>query len=67
MTFDLQRIFESKRALRRSLAQRPVAEKLVLLDVLRDRALAIRGAAKRHAATVGWESRSEHRAKPRNA
>lgn len=45
MTFDLQRILESKRALRRSLAQRPVAEKLVLLDTLRDRVRAIRAAA----------------------
>ncbi len=67
MTFDLQRILESKRALRRSLAQRPVAEKLALLDVLRDRALAIRAAAKRQGATMGREPRSEHRAKPRNA
>ncbi len=45
MTFDLQRILESKRALRRALAQRPVAEKLTLLDVLRDRVRAIRAAA----------------------
>lgn len=45
MTFDLQRILESKRALRRSLAQRPVAEKLALLDVLRERTRAIRAAA----------------------
>ena len=42
MSFDLQRILESKRALRRKLAARPVAEKLRLLDELRDRALAIR-------------------------
>jgi len=47
MTFDLQRILEGKRAWRRSLAQRPVAEKLVLLDALRDRALSIRAAATR--------------------
>lgn len=45
MTFDLQRILQSKRALRRSLAQRPVAEKLALLDTLRDRLRAIRTAA----------------------
>ncbi len=45
MTFDLQRILESKRALRRSLAQRPVAEKLALLDALRDRIRTIRAAA----------------------
>ncbi len=67
MTFDLQRILESKRALRRSLAQRPVAEKLALLDTLRDRVRVIRTAATGRAATVGRESRSEHRAKPRNA
>ncbi|MDE2059319.1 MAG: hypothetical protein KGL31_11090 [candidate division NC10 bacterium] len=45
MTFDLQRILESKCALRRSLAQRPVVEKLALLDVLRERTRAIRTAA----------------------
>lgn len=45
MTFDLQRILESKRALRRSLAQRSVAEKLALLDTLRDRLRVIRAAA----------------------
>ncbi|HUY34376.1 MAG TPA: hypothetical protein VMV69_16640 [Pirellulales bacterium] len=38
MTFDLRRILESKRALRRNLASRPVAEKLAMLDALRDRA-----------------------------
>ena len=67
MMFDLQRILESKLALRRSLAQRPVAEKLALLDVLRDRARAIRAAATRQAATMVRESQSEQRAKPRNA
>jgi hypothetical protein len=45
MSPDLQKILESKRALRRSLAARPVAEKLRLLDVLRERELAIRGRA----------------------
>ena len=43
MTFDLQKILESKRALRRNLAARPVAEKLRMLDALRERELAIRG------------------------
>jgi hypothetical protein len=43
MSFDLQKILESKRALRRDLAARPVAEKLRLLDTLRQRQLAIRG------------------------
>jgi len=43
MNLDLQKILESKRAWRRNLAARPVAEKLRLLEVLRDRAMAIRG------------------------
>ncbi len=45
MTFDLKRLLESKKALRRKLAGRPVAEKLAMLDALRERALAIREAA----------------------
>ena len=44
MSFDLQEILKSKRALRRELAARPVAEKLRVLDALRERALAIRSA-----------------------
>ena len=43
MTFDLQHILESKRAHRQHLASRPIGEKLRLLDVLRERELAIRG------------------------
>jgi len=42
MTFDPARILERKRALRRDLAARPIAEKLALLDALRARQLAIR-------------------------
>jgi hypothetical protein len=42
MSFDLQRMLESKRAFRLKLASRPVAEKLRLLDELRARALVIR-------------------------
>ena len=45
MTFDLQLILESKRALRCELAARPIAEKLRMLDSLRERALAVRGSA----------------------
>ncbi len=41
MTFDLKRMLESKKALRRKLAGRPLAEKLAMLDALRERALAI--------------------------
>ena len=43
MSFDLQKMLASKRTLRRNLAARPVAEKLRMLDALRERELAIRG------------------------
>ena len=52
MSFDLQKILESKRALRRQLAARPVAEKLRMLDALRERELAIRGNAAHSDSTV---------------
>ena len=44
MSFDLEKILESKRALRRDLAARPIAEKLRMLDALRERAVTIRAA-----------------------
>jgi hypothetical protein len=52
MTFDLKRMLESKKALRSKLAGRPLAEKLDMLDALRERALSIREAAEsmRHSA-----------------
>lgn len=43
VTFDFQKILESKEARRRDLAARPIAEKLRILDALRERELAIRG------------------------
>jgi hypothetical protein len=52
MSSYLQRIVESKRAWRRALAQRPVAEKLALLDELRDRARIIRAADRPQENTV---------------
>jgi len=64
-TFYLQRIIESKRAWRRSLAQRPVAEKLALLDELRDRARAIRAAATRRKVVRLRASPPGYRIKPR--
>ncbi len=42
MTASLQKTLESKRALRRELASRPIAEKLRMLDAMRERELAIR-------------------------
>ena len=47
MSFDLAKIFQSKREFRQRLATRPIAEKLAMLDALRERQLAIRGAAPR--------------------
>jgi hypothetical protein len=47
MTFDLQKILESKRALRQVLAARPLIEKLRILDRLREREITIRGAKRR--------------------
>jgi hypothetical protein len=38
----MQKILDSKRALRRELAQRPISEKLRMLDAMRERELAIR-------------------------
>ncbi len=45
MSFDLQKVLESKRAHRRALAALPIGEKLRMLDALRERELAIRGGA----------------------
>lgn len=42
MSFDLQKVLESKRALRRVIAAKPVAEKLRMLDALREREVVIR-------------------------
>jgi len=42
MTLDLQAILASKRRYRQRLAARPIAEKLRMLDALRERALLIR-------------------------
>jgi len=42
MTFDLAKILESKREFRQRLVARPIAEKLAMLDALRERTLAIR-------------------------
>lgn len=42
MTVDLTKIIESKATLRRALAKLPVAEKLLMLEGLRERLLAIR-------------------------
>ena len=45
MTADLQAILESKRRYRQRLAARPIAEKLRMLDAMRERALLLRPAS----------------------
>ena len=65
MTLDLQKILESKRALRRNLAARPLAEKLRMLDALRERTLAIRGSAVRSKSSPLREKPAPYRAKPK--
>jgi hypothetical protein len=42
MRFDAKKILASKRAMRRNLAMRPIAEKLRMLDALRECALTLR-------------------------
>ena len=52
MTFDWQKIVESKRALRQRLTTAPIVEKMRMLDALHERAVAIRGARFRLATAV---------------
>ena len=65
MSFDLQKILDSKRALRRDLAARPVAEKLRMLDALRERELAIRGRAMPSVSAVVREEAAPYGTKPK--
>ena len=65
MSFDLAKILEGKRALRRQLAARPVAEKLRMLDALREREVAIRGRAAPSDSAILREEPSPCRTKPR--
>jgi hypothetical protein len=52
MSFDLEKMLESKRAYRQQLAARPIGEKLRILDALRERTLAIRGNSRSARSTV---------------
>ena len=63
MSFDLQKILESKRALRRDLAARPMGEKLRLLDAMRERELAIRGLAMHSVSITVREESAPYRTK----
>jgi len=50
MSFDLEKIIESKRHFRRELFARSISEKLEILEELRERSLAVRAAKERMAA-----------------
>ena len=56
MTFDMNKTLEGKQELRERLARLPVAEKLRMLDALRERQVTIREAATRSRAGVVRES-----------
>jgi hypothetical protein len=62
MTADLQTILESKRRYRQHLATRPIAEKLRMLDALRERALLLRPES---SSIVREEPPPYHAGKPR--
>jgi len=64
MTFDLQKIIESKRAFRSNLAARPIGEKLRMLDALRERELAIRGRALPADSSLLRDAPASYRTKP---
>ena len=64
MNFDLNKMRESKNTLRRKLAILPVAEKLAMLDVLRERELDIRKAAGALHRSIVSETPATYEAKP---
>lgn len=65
MSFDLQEMLRSKQALRQRLTTLPIVEKLRLLDELRQRAVAIRGAGT-HTGNVVREEPATYNPKERN-
>jgi hypothetical protein len=62
MSFDMEKILASKRALRRELAVRPIAEKPRMLDALRERTLMLRPTPA--SGDVLRETPAPYRAKP---
>ena len=66
MSFDLARILRSKRDFRQRLAARPVAEKLAMLDALRERALALRAARSAAAEAALREEAPSYRAQEKD-
>lgn len=61
MIFDLQRILDSKRAYRHKLAAKSIAEKLRMLDALRERALSLRQSAPSGKSNVVREPSAKYR------
>ena len=55
MSFDWQKVTQSKKAYRRKLAAKPIAEKLRLLDAMHESALSIRRANRRQVNVVREE------------
>ena len=66
MTFDPAKILQSKRAFRQRLAARPIAEKLAMLNALRERALAIRPMRPTTEADALREEPPGYRAQPKS-
>ena len=56
MNFDIEQMVTSKQAFSRRLANLPIAEKLRLLDAMRERAVIIRKATDRESNAVHEES-----------
>ena len=56
MNFDMDQMVRSKQAFRRRLADLPIADKLRLLDAMRERAVIIRKATDRESNAVHEES-----------
>ena len=61
MTTHLSKVLESKAAHRRKLADLPIGEKLRLLDAMRERAIAIRGATSEPDSSVLREEPAPYR------
>ena len=65
MSFDLAKILQSKRALRQRLAARPIAEKLAMLDALRERELALRSSGRAAGSGALHEEPPPYRVQPK--
>jgi len=63
MSFDLGKILQSKQALRRNLSSLPIAEKLKLLDVMREPELQIRESATQAGIGILREETNPYRVK----